>query len=208
MTTWCKVVCCLAVAAGVSFTASAETYRVTPDAAVGGNGQAWADDGAGNAPTTLKEAIALAANDDVILCKAGEYEKVAGSGNNGEKSSFLVAKPLTIRGGLKGTDDVTLDDVSPVSTFTAPDKQISIFYVKTAAGVNVFENLKLTGVTANSRYNVFSAISKTGAGSIEVRNCQIVNNTCGNDNCAYGEGLNFGYCRKVGDGIPCLMSAA
>lgn len=140
---------------------------------------------------TLKEAIALAANDDVILCKAGEYEKVAGSGNNGEKSSFLVAKPLTIRGGLKGTDDVTLDDVSPVSTFAAPDKQISIFYVKTAAGVNVFENLKLTGVAANSRYYVFSAISKTGAGSIEVRNCQIVNNTCGNDNCAYGEGLNF-----------------
>lgn len=33
---------CHAVAAGVSFAASATTYRVTPDAAVGGNGQAWA----------------------------------------------------------------------------------------------------------------------------------------------------------------------
>ena len=182
---------CLAFAAGVSFTASAETYRVTPDAAGGGNGQAWADDGAGNAPMTLKEAIALAATDDVILCKAGEYEKVAGSGNNGEKSSFLVAKPLTIRGGLKGTDDVTLDDVSPVSTFTAPAQQVSIFYVKTAAGVNVFENLKLTGVTANSRYYVFSAISKTGAGSIEVRNCQIVNNSSAGDSYGYAQGLNL-----------------
>ena len=38
---------CLAVVAGVSFAASATTYRVTPDAAVGGNGQAWADDVAG-----------------------------------------------------------------------------------------------------------------------------------------------------------------
>ena len=40
---------CLAFAAGVSFAASATTYRVTPDAAVGGNGQAWADDVAGRA---------------------------------------------------------------------------------------------------------------------------------------------------------------
>ena len=191
MTAWRKVVYCLAVAAGVSFAASAETYRVTPDAAGGGNGKAWADDGAGNAPVTLTEAIAKAANGDVILCKAGEYEKVAGSGNNGEKSSFLVAKPLTIRGGLKGTDDVTLDDVSPISTFTAPAQQISIFYVKTAAGTNVFENLKLTGVTANSRYYVFSAIGKTGAGSIEVRNCQIVNNSSAGDSYGYAQGLNL-----------------
>lgn len=159
MHTWRKVGYCLALVAGVSFTASATTYHVTPGAtAGGGDGLSW------GSPVTLTEAIALAANDDVILCKAGEYEKVAGSGNNGEKSSFLVAKPLTIRGGLKGTDDVTLDDVSPISTFTAPAQQISIFYVKTAAGTNVFENLKLTGVTANSRYYVFSAIRQDRRG--------------------------------------------
>ena len=177
MSTWRKVGCCLAVAAGVSFTASATTYHVTPGATGGGTGESWAS------ALTLKEAIAAAANDDVILCKAGEYPTVAKSGT--PSSSFLVAKAITIRGGLKGTDDVTLDETSPFSTFTAPEASVNIFNVTTGSGTVVFENLKLTGVQA---YNQASAIRKTGNGSIEIRKCQIVNNKNTFVN-AQGEGL-------------------
>ena len=178
MSTWRKVVCCLALVAGVSFTASATTYHVTPGATAGsGDGLSW------GSPTTLTEAIALAETDDVILCKAGEYPTVAKSGS--PLSSFLVAKAITIRGGLKGTDDVTLDETSPFSTFTAPEASVNIFNVTTGSGTAVFENLKLTGVQA---YNQASAIRKTGNGSIEIRKCQIVNNKNTFTN-AQGEGL-------------------
>ncbi len=176
MSTWRKVVYCLAFAAGVSFTASATTYRVTPEAAIGGNGQAWADDGAGNAPMTFAEAIAAAQKDDVILCKAGEYPTVAASGSGAQKASFTISKPVTIRGGLKGTDDVTLDPDQPFSTLSAPAAEADIICLTATEGVTVFENLKLTGVLATARNNLNSAIYKTGAGSVEIRNCQIVNN--------------------------------
>ena len=170
MSTWRKVVYCLAFVAGVSFTASATTYHVTPGATAGsGDGLSW------GSPVTLTEAIAKAANDDVILCKAGEYPTVAASGSGAQAASFTIAKPLTIRGGLAGTDDVTLDADQPYSTLSAP-AAADIICLKATEGVTVFENLKLTGVSATARSNLNSAIYKTGAGSVEIRNCQIVNN--------------------------------
>ena len=99
---------CHAVAAGVSFAAFATTYHVTPDAAGGGNGQAWADDGAGNAPMTFAEAIAAAQKDDVVLCKAGLYETEA---------PFAISRAIEVRGGLAGTDDTTLHVPSSNSVF-------------------------------------------------------------------------------------------
>ena len=94
MSTWRKVGCCL-VAAVAALGAGAATYRVTPDAAGGGNGQAWADDGAGNAPMTLAEAVADANTGDTVLLKTGTYTPTA----------TLSIKGISLRGGLAGTDD-------------------------------------------------------------------------------------------------------
>ena len=94
MSTWRKVGCCL-IAAVAAFGAGAATYRVTPDAAGGGNGQAWADDGAGNAPMTLAEAVAGANTGDTVLLKIGTYTPTA----------TLSIKGISLRGGLAGTDD-------------------------------------------------------------------------------------------------------
>ena len=157
------VVCLAALAAGVSFSASAATYRVTSTAAGGGDGS-W------GSPLTLAEAVSAAtADDDVILLASGAYTVSA---------AISLDRPLVIRGGLKGTDDTTLDETTPYSTIGMTAQNASIFNVTTdaAAKVNRFENLVLSGVYANNANANASAIRKGNAGSIEIVNCRILNN--------------------------------
>lgn len=66
----------------------AATYRVTPDAPGGGNGQSWAT------PMTINEAVNTVYNSNlhghIILCKAGVYVPTA---------KFTLLRNLTVRGG-------------------------------------------------------------------------------------------------------------
>ena len=139
--------------------ANMATYRVTPDAVVGGNGQAWADDGEGNAPMTFAEAVAVAAGDAnaVLLLKAGGYSVDA---------TAAFAKPVEIRGGFAGTDDETLA-AYPYSVFDGEDKVGSIM---TFAAKTVLRNLEFTRAGEH-------AVAENGQNqALEVYDCRFVGN--------------------------------
>ena len=135
--------------------ASAATYRVTPTAAGGGNGQSWAT------PMTIAEAVAAATTaDDTILCKAGTYTPTV---------SIAISKPIIVKGGLAGTDDSTLDATSPMSVFdTANDTAVTaIFSVTTSTGgntTNLFERIEVRNAYERG-------FLKTGNASLVFRNC-------------------------------------
>jgi len=103
--------------------ANAATYRVTPDAVGGGNGLAWTDDGAGNAPMTLAEAVtvAKAADDTVVMLKAGRYLLASG---------LSLTRPFTLLGGYDGLGDVSLDATSPVSVLDGQDTVENLLTIK------------------------------------------------------------------------------
>ena len=181
---------CLAVVAGVSFTASATTYRVTPDATGGGNGQAWADDGAGNAPMTFAEAIAVAQKDDVVLCKAGLYETEA---------PFAISRAIEVRGGLAGTDDTTLHVPSSTSVFKITLATIPItanypaVYVTTKTSAddqNVFVHCTFSGGYFNNQWRYNSGLLKEGKASIRLESCEFCGNRI-NQNGLAGVGLRI-----------------
>lgn len=148
---------CFAVALCAA-SAFAETYRVT-DYAVDpeGDGLSW------ESPMSLPTAISTAVEGDTILLKAGEYDITA---------QISLAKAITIKGGLAGTDDTTLDP-SGKTTLNSKDRStISyIFSVSTAVAdaTNVFENICFT--RAYQR-----AINKTGRSHIAFRNCRFFRN--------------------------------
>ena len=139
----------------------AATYRVTPDAPGGGNGQSW------DSAMTIAEAIAAANadedTDDIILCKAGTYTPTA---------NIAISTPMTVRGDLKGTDDETLADNGERSVFDTQNNTAinNIFSVTTASGLNAFE-----GVEVRNAYQ--RGFNKSGAGSLSFKNC--VFDSCG-----------------------------
>jgi hypothetical protein len=136
----------------------AATYRVTPDAPGGGDGQSWAT------PMTIAEAIAAATTaEDIILCKAGEYTPTA---------TIAISTAITFKGGLKGTDDETLAENGERSVFDTQNNSAitAIFSVTTTSGLNTFE-----GVEVRNAY--FRGFNKSGAGSLSFKNC--VFDSCG-----------------------------
>lgn len=76
------------VALMVASLEAANTYRVTPDAPGGGDGQSW------EKPMTINEAMdkvySLSSHGHIILCKAGVYVPTA---------KFNLVRNLTVRGG-------------------------------------------------------------------------------------------------------------
>ena len=136
----------------------AATYRVTPEATGGGDGQSWAT------PMTINEAIAAATTaEDIILCKAGTYTPTA---------TIAISKAITFKGGLKGTDDETLADNGKRSVFDAQNNTAikNIFSVTTSSGLNTFE-----GVEVRNAYQ--RGFDKSKAGSLLFKNC--VFDSCG-----------------------------
>ena len=158
----------------------AATYRVTPDAPGDGDGQSW------ETPMTIAEAIAAAHadedTDDIILCKAGTYTPTA---------NIAISTPMTVRGGLKGTDDETLADNGERSVFdTQNDTKINnIFSVTTASGLNTFE-----GVEVHNAYQ--RGFDKSGAGSLSFKDC--VFDSCGTNYQADVSTLRGGAGRFIG----------
>ena len=158
--TWCKVGCCL-VAAVAAFGAGGMTYRVTPDAAGGGNGQAWAKDDADNAPMTLGEAVAAAnaSTGDTVLLKSGVYTLDTG---------ITLSKPVTIRGGLAGTDDETL----AADPYSVLDGQGTVGSVMSSSATS--------GQTLVSHVEFYKAkehgLVKTGNGEIVFDTCRFTGN--------------------------------
>lgn len=148
---------CFAVALCAA-SAFAETYRVT-DYAVDpeGTGLSW------ESPMSLTMAITTAQEGDTILLKAGEYDITA---------QISLNKSLTIKGGLAGIDDTTLDP-SGKTTLNAFDRTAFdyIFDVSTDVtdATNVFENICFTRAYKRG-------VSKTGRSHIAFRNCRFFRN--------------------------------
>lgn len=135
----------------------AATYRVTPGASAGGNGQSW------DSPMTIAEAIAAAKadeTDDIILCKAGTYTPTA---------TIVISTAMTVRGGLKGTDDETLAENGERSVFDTQNNTAAstIFSVTTKSGLNTFE-----GIEVRNAYQ--RGFNKSGAGSLSFKNCVLI----------------------------------
>ena len=147
--------CLIASAVLAAGVANAATYRVTPDAAGGGDGQSWAT------PMTIAAAFAAATTaDDTILCKAGTYTPTA---------NIAISKPIIVKGGLAGTDDSTLDATSPMSVFdSANDTAVTaIFSVTTGTGgntTNLFERIEV-------KNGYERGFLKSGNASLVFRNC-------------------------------------
>ncbi len=159
--------------------ASAAMYRVTPDAAGGGTGQSW------SSPMTIAEAVAAATSDgDTILCKAGEYD-IAGQ--------IAISTPITVKGGLAGTDDTTLDPTGK-TTLNAFDRTDFSYIVSvttaTTGATNVFENICFTRAYRRG-------VAKTGKSHIVFRNCRFFRNgvrwlqTAANTTTVDGGGINL-----------------
>ena len=147
----------------------AATYRVTPDAPGGGDGQSW------ESPMTIEEAIAAAKadedTDDIILCKAGTYTPTA---------TIAISTPMTVRGGLKGTDDEMLAENGKRSVFDTQNNTAitKVFSITTTSGLNTFEGVEICNA-------YFRGVYKTGAGSLSFKNC--VFDSCGKN---YSAGVN------------------
>ena len=139
--------------------ANMATYRVTPDAAVGGNGQAWADDGEGNAPMTLAEAVAAANTGDMVLLKAGSYVLDEG---------IVLVKPVEIRGGFAGTDDATLA-ANPYSVLDGQGTVENLISSSATGGQTVFSHIEF--FNAQKR-----GFLKTGNGDITFETCRFTGN--------------------------------
>lgn len=136
----------------------AETYRVIgTEVAEEGTGLSW------DSPMSLQTAISTAVDGDTILLKAGEYDITA---------QISLSKAITIKGGLAGIDDTTLDP-SGKTTLNAFDRTTFsyIFNVSTAVAdaTNVFENICFT--RAYKR-----AVNKSGKSHIAFSNCRFFRN--------------------------------
>ena len=136
----------------------AETYRVIgTEVTEEGTGLSW------DSPMSLPTAISTAVDGDTILLKAGEYDITA---------QISLAKAITIKGGLAGTDDTTLDP-SGKTTLNSKDRSAFkyIFSVSTdvADATNVFENICFTRAYRRGVY-------KSGRSHIVFRNCRFFRN--------------------------------
>lgn len=176
MSTWRKVGCGLAMVAGLVFAAVADVYRVTTTAAGGGNGQAWTDDGAGNAPMTLAEALVAAKAGGEIWLKAETYTYAE------QLATFSPTDEVTIRGGFAGTENSTAVRSSGVRSVLD--------------GADAFNPLVLanTGAVTIERIDFTRArehgIVKTGAGNVTIRDCDFLRNAVNTSNLS-GRGVSL-----------------
>ena len=137
----------------------AATYRVTPDAEGGGDGQSWAT------PMTINEAIAKIADNDTILCKAGEYLMTG---------QIAISKGITFKGGLAGEvdDDEKLASNDARSVFNAKDiTPKNAFLVEGSSGVSC----SLVGIEIRNAY--FRGMYFNRTSSLSLENC--VFDSCG-----------------------------
>ena len=148
------------VALMVASLEAANTYRVTPDAPGGGDGQSW------EKPMTINEAMdkvySLSSHGHIILCKAGVYVPTA---------KFNLVRNLTVRGGLAGTDDTTLDPNGERTIIDGDNRSgLSPIFNISAGDPSTFENLEI-------RNAYLRAFQKTQDGDIKFKNC--VFDSCG-----------------------------
>ena len=139
---------------------AANTYRVTPDAPGGGNGQSW------EKPMTIEEAHFAVTNlkqhGNVILCKAGVYRPTV---------ELTFPRNLTVKGGLAGTDDTTLDPNGVRAIIDGENRSnLSKIFNISAGDPSTFENLEIRNAYLRAFY-------KTGSGDITFKNC--VFDSCG-----------------------------
>ena len=114
---------------------------------------------------TIYEAVSAASASDTILLKAGTYTPSA---------NIAVSAPISFVGGLAGTDDSTLDAVSPMSVFDANEDTsvTAIFSVTTATGgntTNLFSRIEFRNGYQRGFY-------KTGNASLAFRDCAFTAN--------------------------------
>ena len=147
-----------AAVAGQSLSASAgATYYVKPEADGTGTGVSW------ESPWTLANAFSKVANGDVLLVKAGTYDY---------KSALTISKVITVRGGLKGTDDTTLAGSNSVFHAAATALFITLSSDTSASDTNVFERCTFSGASEKGR----AALYKTGKTSIRLESCRFCDN--------------------------------
>jgi hypothetical protein len=155
-----KVIFSFLVGAMAAVVQAANTYRVTPDAPGGGDGSSW------EKPMTINEAAnkvySLDSHSHIILCKAGVYIPTA-------KLTFV--RDLTMRGGLAGTDDVTLDPKGERTIIDGENRISTIFKISAGDG-STFENLEIRNAATKG-------FDKTEKGDVKFINC--VFDSCGNN---------------------------
>lgn len=156
---------------------AANTYRVTPDAPGGGNGQSW------ETPMTINEAVdkvyGLNTHGHIILCKAGVYVPT---------DKFTLVRNLTMRGGLAGSDDKTLDPNGERTIIDGENRIGTIFDISAGDG-STFENLEIRNAATKG-------FNKTGKGDVKFINC--VFDSCGNNSTGKNDNLRGGAGRFIG----------
>ena len=147
-----------------------------------GNGCSW------SSPMSITNALAKAVDGDKILLKSGTIT-----------ATFTIAvnKTIPILGGYAGTDDTTLDPVSPMTVFDGNNVSTvpSIFNVSTATGAdttNIFERIEFRNGYEHGFY-------KTGNASLVLRDCAFTSNGVSANLNTYGRGGYF-----VGDSAATL----
>ena len=147
-----------------------------------GNGCSW------SSPMSITNALAKAVDGDKILLKSGTIT-----------ATFTIAvnKTIPILGGYAGTDDTTLDPISPMTVFDGNNVSTvpSIFNVSTATGAattNVFERIEFKNGYERGFY-------KTGNASLVLRDCAFTSNGVSANLNTYGRGGYF-----VGDSAATL----
>lgn len=118
-----------------------------------GDGLSW------ESAMSLTNAIAVAAADDVLMLKAGVYPVAA---------QFTISKPLTLKGGYAGTDDVTFA-ADPVTTLDGQDTAESVVNATAASSEQVFSRMAFVNGKNHGLY-------KSGSGAILIFNCRFANN--------------------------------
>lgn len=174
-----KLILALFVILTIFSVKAANTYRVTPDAPGGGNGSSWDN------PMTINEAVnkvySLSSHGHIILCKAGVYVPTA---------KFTLVRNLTIRGGLAGTDDETLDPNGMRTIIDGENNSgLSPILTISAGDPSTFENLEI-------RNAYLRAFDKSGKGDIKFKNC--VFDSCGTNYQSNVSTLRGGAGRFVG----------
>ncbi|MBR2938592.1 MAG: hypothetical protein IKC15_01880 [Kiritimatiellae bacterium] len=147
-----------------------------------GNGCSW------SSPMSITNALAKAVDGDKILLKSGTIT-----------ATFTIAvnKTIPILGGYAGTDDTTLDPVSPMTVFDGNNVSTvpSIFDVSTATGAdttNILERIEFRNGYGHGFY-------KTGNASLVLRDCAFTSNGVSANLNTYGRGGYF-----VGDSAATL----
>ncbi len=204
------------VLVGMVSAAFGATYRVTANAAGGGDGQSWAS------PISLTNALALAAADSSgseIWLTSGTYELA-------EAKTYAFTGSVAIRGGFAGTETSaseraegtrsTLDggenvnclEFSNGASVTVEIDRIRACngtrgIVKTGAGdLKVVDSEAVGNFTRTAnRKGIGFSFTGTSAASLVVSNCVVSGNSSGTNlitNLGYGQGM---YVEKFGSAI-------